>query len=301
MTAREIRKRSGENAPHHVNERPARPATPAWPAMRPAVPERNPRANKRLGQHFLHDPAVISRILAAVSPRRGERIVEIGPGRGALTRPLAQSGARLIVIELDRGLADALAADPELAGVEILRADALGVDYDALATGARLRIVGNLPYNISSPLLFRLLRAAKHLTDLTLMLQREVVERMVAAPGTRAYGRLTVMLAARCRVEKLFAVGAGAFTPPPKVESAVARLVPHVSPPFDPGDWALFDRLVRAGFAARRKTLRNALREFADAAGLRAAGLDPGARPGAISPAEYAKLSRLLSRPAATD
>ncbi|MGH7057716.1 MAG: 16S rRNA (adenine(1518)-N(6)/adenine(1519)-N(6))-dimethyltransferase RsmA [Acetobacteraceae bacterium] len=259
------------------------------------------KANKRLGQHFLHDPAIIARIVAAVSPQPGERIVEIGPGRGALTRPLAQSGATLTVIELDRDLAAALAGDPELSGIEIIRADALDVDYATLADDAKLRVVGNLPYNISSPLLFRFLEAAGHISDMTLMLQREVVERMVAVPDTRAYGRLTVMLAARCRVERLFTVGAGAFAPAPKVESAVTRLVPHAVPSFDPGDWTLFERLVRAGFTARRKTLRNALHGLADEATLCTAGLDPGARPGTVSPAGYANLSRLLSRPAPTD
>ncbi|HEX5313322.1 MAG TPA: 16S rRNA (adenine(1518)-N(6)/adenine(1519)-N(6))-dimethyltransferase RsmA [Gammaproteobacteria bacterium] len=252
-------------------------------------------ANKRLGQHFLHDPAVIARILAAIAARPGEHLVEIGPGRGALTRPLAASGARLTVIELDRGLAAALAADPALAAVEVIVADALRTDYTALAGGAPLRIVGNLPYNISSPLLFRLLEAAARIRDLTLMLQREVVERMVAAPATRAYGRLTVMLAARCRVERLFVVGAGAFVPAPKVESAVVRLVPHLVPPFDWGDWELFEQLVRAGFSARRKTLRNALQAFADAKTIEAAGLDAGARPGTLAAADYARLSCLVA------
>ncbi|MGH7058515.1 MAG: 16S rRNA (adenine(1518)-N(6)/adenine(1519)-N(6))-dimethyltransferase RsmA, partial [Acetobacteraceae bacterium] len=241
-------------------------------------------ANKRLGQHFLHDPTVIGRILEALDARPGEHVIEIGPGRGALTAGLAASGARLTVVELDRALAAELAAHPDLEAVEVLQANALKVDYAALADDGPIRIVGNLPYNISSPLLFRFLEAAPHIRDLTLMLQREVVERMAASPGTRAYGRLTVMLAARCRIEKLFAVGAGVFSPPPKVESAVVRLVPHVEPPFDPGDWTLFERLVRAGFGARRKTLRNALRALADAGTIEAAGLDPRARPDTLAP-----------------
>jgi 16S rRNA (adenine1518-N6/adenine1519-N6)-dimethyltransferase len=251
-------------------------------------------ANKRLGQHFLHDPAVIARIVATIRPQPREHIVEIGPGRGALTRPLAASGTRLSVIELDRALAAALAADPLLRNVKVIRGDALKMDYTALAADGLIRIVGNLPYNISSPLLFRFLDASPHLHDLTLMLQHEVVERMIAVPATRAYGRLTVMLAARCRVEKLFIVGAGAFAPPPKVESAVVHLVPHADAPFDPGDWALFERLVRAGFTARRKTLRNALAPLADADTIEAADLDPGARPGTVAAAGYARLARLL-------
>lgn len=252
------------------------------------------RANKRLGQHFLHDPAVIGRILEALDACPGEHIVEIGPGRGALTAGLATSGARLTVIELDRGLAAKLASHPDLGAVEVLQANALKVDYAALADDGPIRLVGNLPYNISSPLLFRFLEAAPHIYDMTLMLQREVVERMVARPSTRAYGRLTVMLAARCRVEKLFIVGAGAFSPPPKVESAIVHVVPHAEPPFDPGDWNLFERLVRAGFSARRKTLRNALRALADTATIEAAGLDPRARPDTLAPADYARLARTL-------
>lgn len=251
-------------------------------------------ANKRLGQHFLHDPAIIERILAAVNPRPGEHIVEIGPGRGALTLPLATSGARLSIVELDRTLAAALADRPELRDAGIHRANALEIDYADFATDGPFRIVGNLPYNISSPLLFRFLDASRHIRDMTLMLQREVVERMVAKPGTRTYGRLTVMLAARCHVEKLFLVRAGAFSPPPKVESAIVRIVPHAEPAFDTGDWDLFENLVRSGFTARRKTLRNALRALVDAATIEAAGLDPRSRPDTLSPGDYARLSRRL-------
>lgn len=252
-------------------------------------------ANKRLGQHFLHDPAIIGRILEALDARPGEHIVEVGPGRGALTAGLASSGARLTVIELDRTLATELAAHPDLAAVKVLQANALKVNYAALADDGPIRIVGNLPYNISSPLLFRFLESADHVRDMTLMLQREVVDRMVAHPGTRTYGRLTVMLAARCRVEKLFLVRAGAFSPPPKVESAMVRVVPHSESPFDPGDRSVFENLVRAGFTARRKTLRNALRGLADAAAIEAAGLDPGSRPDMLSPADFARLSRNMS------
>ncbi len=254
-----------------------------------------PRANKRLGQHFLHDPAVIGRILDAIDPRPGEHIVEIGPGRGALTAGLAASGARLTVIELDRRLAAELAARADLAAADVRRGDALKTDLAALAGDGTIRLAGNLPYNISSPLLFHFLEAADRIADMTLMLQREVVDRMVARPGTRTYGRLTVMLAARCRVEKLFVVRAGAFSPPPKVESAVVRVVPHAVPPFDPGDWSVFEEVVRAGFSARRKTLRNALRALADAAAIEAAGLDAGARPDTLSPSDYARLALAIS------
>ncbi len=253
------------------------------------------RPKKRLGQHFLHDPAVINRILAAVNPQAGERIVEIGPGRGALTRALAASGAQLTAIELDRVLVATLAADPALATVNILHADALKVDYAALAGEGPIRVVGNLPYNISTPLLFRFLQAAEGISDLTLMLQREVVDRMIAPPGTRAYGRLTVMLAARCSVEKLFAIGRGAFTPAPQVDSALVRVVPSRTPRLNPDDWDLFEQLVRLGFMARRKTLRNALRTMVDSDIITAAGLDPGARPDTLSPTEYAALARQVA------
>jgi len=261
----------------------------------PQVLKRSMYANKRLGQHFLHDPAIIDRIISSINPRPDDHIVEIGPGRGALTLPLAASGARLDLVELDRTLAEALATHPDLAQVRVHRANALDVDYAQFADDGPFRLVGNLPYNISSPLLFRFLEAAEHILDMTLMLQREVVERMAASPGTRDYGRLTVMLAARCRVEKLFIVRAGAFSPPPKVESAIVRVVPHTEPPFDPGDWNLFDKLVRAGFTARRKTLRNALRALASAEQIEAAGIDPYTRPGTLSPADYARLSQNLA------
>lgn len=253
-------------------------------------------ANKRLGQHFLHDPAIIERIITAIAPQPGDHVIEIGPGRGALTLPLAASGARLDLVELDRTLAGALDVHPELANVRVHHANALEIDYARFAHDGPFRLVGNLPYNISSPLLFRFLEAAEHIRDMTLMLQREVVERMAASPDTRDYGRLTVMLAARCRVQKLFIVRAGAFSPPPKVESALVRVVPHSEPPFDPGDWKLFERIVRAGFTARRKTLRNALRAVADAERIEAAGIDPGARPDTLAPADYARLAKQLSR-----
>lgn len=257
-------------------------------------------AKKRLGQHFLHDPAIIARIITVIDPRPNEHLVEIGPGRGALTHSLAASGAHLTLIELDRTLAARLGSEPDLARAKILQADALTIDYAELAHAQPIRIVGNLPYNISTPLLFRFLQASTRLVDLHLMLQREVVERMAAPPGTRSYGRLTIMLAARCQTSKLFTIGPGAFQPPPKVDSSVVRLVPHPTPPFDPGDWGLFDQLVRRGFSARRKMLRNAFHDLLDPALIKTAGLDPCARPDTLKPADYAALARILSanRPA---
>ncbi len=237
-------------------------------------------ARKRFGQHFLHDRGIIAKIVRAVAPRPGERIVEIGPGRGALTRPLLEACGRLEAIELDRDLVPRLRE--ELSGVgefEVHQADALRFDFTALAGDGTLRLVGNLPYNISTPLLFHLLDQAEAIEDMHFMLQREVVERMAARAGDDAYGRLSIMLAWRCTVESLFLVGPGAFTPPPKVESAVVRLVPHRVPPFEVADPARFAAIVNRAFSMRRKTLRNALKGMVDAAAIEAAGIDPAARP----------------------
>ncbi|MEX1074358.1 MAG: 16S rRNA (adenine(1518)-N(6)/adenine(1519)-N(6))-dimethyltransferase RsmA [Burkholderiales bacterium] len=240
------------------------------------------RPRKRFGQHFLHDPGVVRRIVAAIAPAADDFIVEIGPGEGVLTRPLAARAGRLEVIEIDRDLAAALAAER----IKVHVADALEFDFGRLPQGAR--IVGNLPYNISTPLLFHLARYAERLRDLHFMLQREVVERMVAQPSTPAYGRLSVMLQARFRMQKLFRVAAGAFRPPPRVESAVVRLVP-LAEPLD-REAPHFADVVRRAFSARRKTLRNALglppEEF------EALGIDPRLRPENLSPADYVRIAR---------
>ena len=235
------------------------------------------RPRKRFGQHFLHDPGVLGRLVQAIDPRPGEPIVEIGPGEGALTAPLLAKAGALEAIELDRDLVRALAA--RLPGLKLHCADALEFDFGRFAPG--VRIVGNLPYNISTPLLFHLARYADRMRDLHFMLQKEVVERMVAAPSTAPYGRLSVALQARFRMEKLFSVSPGAFRPPPKVDSAVVRLVPLAVP------LAVSDALLRQAFSARRKTLRRALPGI-DVARL---GIDPGLRPENLSPQDYARLS----------
>ena len=251
------------------------------------------RPRKRFGQNFLHDRGVIGRIVAAVDPRPGDALVEIGPGEGALTRPLLAAAGRLTVVELDRDLAGRLAAWPEAAGpLKVIQADALKLDLAALAPdGQRLRLVGNLPYNVSTPLLFSFLARAAAIRDMHFMLQREVVARMAAGPGGRDYGRLTVMLAAACRVEPLFDVGPGAFRPAPKVWSSVVRLVPWETPPFPVPDALRFAAVVRAAFSQRRKTLRNALAGLVTEAGFRAAGVDPGARAETLPPARFAALA----------
>jgi len=251
------------------------------------------RARKRFGQHFLHDPGVIARIVAAIDPQPGERIVEIGPGRGALTRPLLDRCHRLEVIEIDRNVIPALRQHCAGAGELIVHeADVLEVDMTVLhGGGPPMRVCGNLPYNISTPLLFHLLESRAVITDMHFMLQKEVVERMAAKPGGKDYGRLTVMLAAVCRVESLFRVGRGAFNPPPGVDSAVVRLTPHVDAPFPLPDRTRFARFVGAAFSMRRKTLRNSLRGLAGPAEFEAAGIAPERRPETLSPSEFAKLA----------
>ena len=253
------------------------------------------RARKRFGQHFLHDPGVLRRIVEAVDPQPGERIVEIGPGQGALTLPLLERCGRVEAIEIDRDLAALLAGRAAGRGEVVVHAvDALKVDFTSLhGGGPKLRVCGNLPYNISTPLLFHLLEAREVIADMHFMLQKEVVDRMSAAPGGKEYGRLTVMLAAACRVERLFRVGRGAFQPPPAVDSAVVRLVPHDADPFPLPDPARFARVVASAFSMRRKTLRNSLRGLVDAAAFGAAGIDAGRRPETLSPGEFARLAAL--------
>jgi 16S rRNA (adenine1518-N6/adenine1519-N6)-dimethyltransferase len=251
------------------------------------------RARKRFGQHFLHDPAVIERIVAAIAPRRNEALVEIGPGHGALTAPVFAASGALDVIEIDRDLATALqaryAAQPAL---RLHAGDALEFDYSALARarGQRLRIIGNLPYNISTPLLFRLLAHSAQIADLHFMLQKEVVDRIVATPGSRQYGRLGVMLAPRVRPTRMLEIGPGAFRPAPRVWSALLRL--EVLP--DCPDWAAgphYGTVVAAAFGQRRKTLRNALAGLLDATQIAAAGIDPGARAETLAPAQFGRLA----------
>ncbi len=251
------------------------------------------RPRKRFGQHFLADPGVVQRIVLAVAPRPGQQLVEIGPGLGALTGGLLAAAGELDVVELDRDLIPKLRARHGEAGtLRIHQADALTFDFAALAREPRgLRLVGNLPYNISTPLLFHLLAQAGAIRDMHFMLQREVVERLAAAPGGASYGRLSVMVQYRCRVQALFEVGPGAFRPPPRVDSAVVRLVPHEQPPVQVTDEARFEAVVRRAFAQRRKTLANSLRGMLSAQTIVAAGVDPGIRPERLDLAAFAALS----------
>ena len=245
------------------------------------MPSSSHRARKRFGQHFLHDPGVLRRLVESIDPLQDDFLVEIGPGEGALTRPLLERVRTLHVIELDRGLAGALEKSGEMV---VHQADALEFDFAAFPAG--MRIVGNLPYNISTPLLFHLARYADRVRDMHFMLQLEVVERMVAAPSTPQYGRLSVSLQARFKMKKLFKVARGAFRPPPKVESAVVRLEPL------PQVMQIDEDLLRRAFSARRKTLRNALPEIDFAA----FGIDPGLRPENLAPADYARIADTTRR-----
>jgi 16S rRNA (adenine1518-N6/adenine1519-N6)-dimethyltransferase len=238
------------------------------------------RPRKRFGQHFLHEAGVLARIIHAIDPKSGEFIVEIGPGEGVLTRLLLSRAGKIEVIELDRDLAARLKHE----NIVVHQADALDFDFGQFPLG--MRVVGNLPYNISTPLLFHLARYAERVRDMHFMLQLEVVERMVAAPSTPEYGRLSVALQARFRMKKLFNVSKGAFRPPPKVESAVIRLEPLAQ------ILEIDDELLRRAFSARRKTLRNALPEV-DFASL---GIDPGLRPENLSALDYERITRSISR-----
>ena len=252
------------------------------------------RAKKRLGQHFLHDPAVLRRLTGAIAPAAADRMVEIGPGTGALTRLLLERLERLDVVEIDRDLAASLPArveHPERLVVHT--ADALDFDFGGLAERPRtLRVVGNLPYNVSTPLLFHLLDFRDAIKDMHVMLQREVVERMTARPGGKDYGRLTVMLAAAAECVACFDVGPGAFTPQPKVWSTVVRITPR-APSFAIADRARFAALVAHLFSMRRKTLGRALKGRVTAAQIASVGIDPIARPETLAPADFAKLAAL--------
>ena len=255
-------------------------------------------ARKRFGQNFLADPHYVARILDAVAPTIGDNLVEIGPGLGALTGALVERAGRIAAIEIDRDLAARLRERYAADRLALYETDALRFDFALL--GAALRVVGNLPYNISSPLLFHLASFESQLRDIHVMLQREVVARMTADPGTADYGRLTVMLRAKFRIVRLFVVPGGAFRPAPKVESALARLLPlHEDKPAI-ADEALFARVVAAAFSQRRKTLRNALASLASASTLEAAGIDPGARGETLAVADFVGLANLLvKRPTA--
>ncbi len=252
------------------------------------------RPRKRFGQHFLRDPAVIDAILDTVAPQDTDTIVEIGPGTGAITKPLTKLANHVHAVEIDRDLAAGLRADlGHIPNLTIHTSDALTFDYRNL--GQELRLVGNLPYNISTPLLFRLLDFRDLIADMHFMLQKEVVDRMASPPGVKAYGRLTVMLGCRFEIESLFDVPRSAFAPPPGVTSAVVRLRPLPVNRYPVRDEAVLTRLVAAAFSQRRKTIRNALSGLATRDDFAAAGIDAALRPEAVPIAAFVKLANRLA------
>jgi len=248
-----------------------------------------PRPKKRFGQHFLTDRHYLARIVAAIAPRPGDHMVEIGPGTGLMTEELARVVEHLHVVEIDRDLAAALRGRFPPGKVTVHEADALEFDFASLP--APLRVVGNLPYNVSTPILFRIASVAGRMADCTFMLQKEVVDRMVAHPGTPDYGRLSVMLQYRFAMHGLLRVPPGAFTPPPKVDSAVVRMEPLGAARRRARDEELFARVVAAAFSQRRKTLRNALRALAGEDAFAAAGIDPVRRGETLSVDEFISLA----------
>ena len=255
-------------------------------------------AKKHLGQHFLHERGIIGKIVLAVDPQPGDRLVEIGPGQGAITFPLLDRHHALTVIEFDRDLIAPLTAAARAHGeLTVIHRDVLEVDFTALAAegDGQIRLVGNLPYNLSSPILFHALDHAAAIRDMHFMLQKEVVDRMAAAPGSKVYGRLSVMLQAYCAVTALFKVPPGAFRPPPKVDSAVVRLVPRPPERIGIVDARCFAQVVRAAFGQRRKTLRNALQGVADSVQIEAAQLRPDARAEQIDVPGFVRLANVVA------
>jgi len=251
------------------------------------------RARKRFGQHFLADPGVVDAIIRAVHPTKEDVIVEIGPGQGAITDALARNAGHLHAIELDRDLVAQLRRQYDgNPNVTVHEADALRFDFSSL--GDRIRVVGNLPYNISTPLLFHLLKFRSLILDMHFMLQKEVVARMAAGPGSKTYGRLGIMLGCHLNIESLFDVPPEAFDPPPEVTSAVVRLDPLPPGTFDIQDEARLSTLVMTAFMQRRKTLRNSLKKLVDRADFEALGIDAGQRPEQVSIADYIRLSNYL-------
>lgn len=250
---------------------------------------------KSLGQNFLHERGVVERIVLAVNSQPGERLVEIGPGQGAMTFPLLKRHGALTAIEFDRDLLEPLTLQAAAHGtLDLIHANVLDVDFTALAGDGPIRLVGNLPYNLSSPILFHALDHAAVITDMHFMLQKEVVERMASGPGSKVYGRLSVMLQAYCTVTMLFVVGPGAFRPPPKVDSAVVRLTPRPASQVGIDDPRRFANIVRAAFGQRRKTLRNALSTLMEADTIAAAGIDPQARAEQLAVADFVRLANYV-------
>lgn len=254
---------------------------------------------KQFGQNFLNNGRVIQQIVAAINPQADQHLVEIGPGEAALTEPLLHAVTHLDIIEIDRDLIGPLTKRfGQLASFHLHNADALRFDYRSLQLqpDERLRLVGNLPYNISSPLLFHLLEFNDLIVDMHFMLQKEVVERLTANPGCKAFGRLSVMIQYACETEYLFTVGPENFTPAPKVDSAIVRLVPYTTPPFKADNFNDFAALVKQAFSQKRKTLRNTLKSWLNSEQIELCQIDPGLRAEALAVEDFVRLANLYSQ-----
>lgn len=256
------------------------------------------RARKRFGQNFLHDPQVIGRIVKAIAPKPNDVLVEIGPGLGALTEPVAEIAGHLTVVELDRDLAERLQQHPQLADkLTIYQADAMKFDFTSLVkNGQKMKVFGNLPYNISTPLLFHLFQYADLIENMHFMLQKEVVQRMTATHGSKAFGRLSVMTQYYCEAIPVVQVGPGAFKPAPKVDSAVVRLIPRAIASRAPVAAEVLNRVCLEAFNQRRKTLRNCFSNFATAEQIEQLGLNPGLRPEQLSVNDFIHIAQWLQQ-----
>ncbi|HIO96665.1 MAG TPA: 16S rRNA (adenine(1518)-N(6)/adenine(1519)-N(6))-dimethyltransferase RsmA [Leucothrix sp.] len=251
------------------------------------------KTKKRFGQHFLHDQGVIQKLVHEINPLATDSMVEIGPGLGALTFPLLEKLDNLNVVEIDRDVIKRLKSK-NLANLIIHEQDALNFNFDQLVDSGGLRVVGNLPYNISTPLIFHLLESASKIIDMHFMLQNEVVERITAAPGSKTYGRLSVMVQYYCETEYLFFVGPESFSPPPKVDSAILRLIPRKTFTTKANSEKNLGSLVAQSFSMRRKTLRNNLKKVISAEQIEDLGINPSARAETLSINDFVKLSNLL-------
>ena len=262
------------------------------------------KPRKRFGQNFLHDQAVIHNIISSIQPSREQAFVEIGPGKGAITIPLLEIVNKLEAVELDRDLIPILKKNVQqkteevgqtLGNLNIHEADALTFDFCSLAReNQKLRLIGNLPYNISTPLLFYLLGQSNCIQDMHFMLQKEVVDRMTASPGSKVYGRLSVMIQYYCEVRSIFKISKGSFSPPPKVESAIVQLIPHETPPHKVKDEACLKLITNRAFGQRRKTLRNTLKGLLTDEEILSLDIDPGRRAETLKIEQFTALSDLL-------
>lgn len=253
---------------------------------------------KRFGQNFLNDKNIIEKIVKSISPSASDQLIEIGPGQGAITFPVLSISRSLTAIEIDNSLIPHLQKDkPENTELSIIESDALKVDLNKIyKDSASIRVFGNLPYNISTPLIFHLLKYKNIINDMHFMLQKEVIERIVAEPGSKTYGRLSIMVQYHCRAENLFLIGPNSFYPPPKVDSAFVRLTPYTSSPYDCVNYEIFSDIVRKCFNARRKTIRNSLKNDLSADQIEECKISPSARPETLAVSDFVTLANMISK-----